>query len=142
MRTRNRVTHPVSLKQIILLTGCAFIISCSMMVATIPLHELGHYIMSHCDPDLTVVAFYPFGVPQTHQNDHILTSVLGCVIVKEAYPGAFQHRPVWADLFQEIVCLLIQLVITCFVTLKILTVVMKTSVIQPQGKQRRVPSYT
>jgi hypothetical protein len=93
-----------------------------MMIATTPFHELAHLAMSSCDPNLTVVGFYPFGTPQSAQNSHALSSVLGCVIVKERFPGAFSYRPVWADLLQEIICILIQMSISCYVTVKTLRV--------------------
>ena len=82
-----------------------FLISCSVMIITTPVHELRHVGMSTLDPCLEVVDFYPFGGPSSNNGDHPLPSVLGCVIVKEAYPGAFKDRPFWSDAFQEIICL-------------------------------------
>ena len=111
----------VSSRQIILLIGSAFLLSSCLMIATTPLHEFGHLVMSRLDPHLEVVAFYPFGVPHSTGTDHVLPSVLGCVIVREAYPGAFQDRPAWADLAQECICLLIQVGITCWLTLQVMS---------------------
>ena len=114
----NHQQYPIG--KILLLVGCAFFIACCLMIATIPLHECLHLAMSSCDPHLRVVAFYPFGVPQSQQHNQGFSTVLGCVVVKEAYHGAFQDRPVWADPLQEIICLSIQMIITCLITLKIL----------------------
>ncbi|MFH1101513.1 MAG: hypothetical protein V1726_05725 [Methanobacteriota archaeon] len=130
--------HRVSLRQTVFLVGSAFLLACCMMIVTTPLHETGHLVMSSLDPHLQVVSFYPFGVPRSNGIDHVLPSVLGCVIVREAYPGAFNDRPVWADLLQEIVCLSIQMIITCVVTLKILSRLM---IPWMQHQHRRSVSY-
>ena len=119
MSLQRQHSHPYSLKTILYLICITLLLSCCLMIATIPLHECTHLLLSKCDPNLTVVGFYPFGIPQSQHTDHF-SSTLGCVVVKEAYPSAFSQRPLWADLFQEIICLSFQLCIACIVTYKIL----------------------
>ena len=46
------------------------------------------------------------------------------VVVKEKYLGAFKDRPSWSDLFQELICIFIQLLLTCFIVSKILKLIM------------------
>ena len=112
-------TRKISLLRFLMLCGMIFLFSTSLMVATTPIHEGFHVLMSTLDPCLEVVAFYPFGSPETNLG-HVLPSMLGCVIVKEAYPGAFQDRAAWADAFQEVICVLVQILIICFVMIKAL----------------------
>ena len=95
-----------------------FLISCGMIIATIPLHEGAHWVMSEIDPYIKPVELHLFDDTSFQNGEKVLSSALGCVIVKEAYPGAFLDRPAWGDALQEIICLTIQIVITCFVVLK------------------------
>lgn len=101
-----------------------FSISCVVIIATTPLHEAAHWIMSDIDPYIEPVEFHLFDETSFKNGQHILSSALGCVIVKEKYPGAFEDRPIWADVFQEIVCISIQIIIACIVVSKILTYIL------------------
>ena len=97
-----------------------FLISIAVIIATTPLHEACHWIMSHIDPSIEPTEFHIFDGKSLENGQHILSSSLGCVIVKESYPGAFQDRPAWADSLQEIICISIQIILTCIIVLKIL----------------------
>jgi len=99
-----------------------FLLSCTMIVVTTPLHEAAHWLMSDIDPYVKPVEFHIFDESSLHRGQNILSSALGHVVIEEAYPGAFDDRPVWADLLQEIICVFIQIVITCFVVSKIISI--------------------
>ena len=97
-----------------------FLISIAVIIATTPLHEACHWVMSDIDPSIEPTEFHIFDGKSLENGQHILSSSLGCVIVKESYLGAFQDRPAWADALQEIICISIQIILTCIIVLKIL----------------------
>jgi len=101
-----------------------FIISCFVIIATTPLHEAAHWVMSDIDPYIEPVELHLFDETSFKNGQHILSSALGCVIVKEKYPGAFKDRPILADVFQEIICISIQIVIACIIVSKTLTFIL------------------
>jgi len=98
----------------------AILLSCIFMVVTTPLHEGAHWIMSEIDPYIDPVEFHLFDYSSLQKNDNILSSALGYVVVKEKYPGAFNDRPLWMDTLQEIICVSIQIFLTCYLVSKIL----------------------
>jgi hypothetical protein len=98
-----------------------FLISCTIIIATTPIHEAAHWLMSEIDPYIEPIEIHLFDDTSFKNGEHILSSALGCVIVKEKYPGAFKDRPIWADILQEIICITIQIIITIVVVLKTLT---------------------
>jgi len=98
-----------------------FFLSLCMIVITTPVHEAAHWVMSDIDPYIEPVEFHLFDDTSFQHGEHILSSALGCVIIKEKYPGAFEDRPIWADALQEIICLSLQIILTCIVVLKTLT---------------------
>jgi len=97
-----------------------FLISIAVIIATTPIHEACHWVMSDIDPCIEPTEFHVFDGKSLQNGQHILSSSLGCVIVKESYPGAFKDRPPWADALQEIICIFIQIILTCLIVLKIL----------------------
>lgn len=97
-----------------------FLISIAVIIATTLLHEACHWVMSDIDPYIEPTEFHIFDGESLENGQHILSSSLGCVIVKESYPGAFKDRPPWADALQEIICIFIQIILTCILVLKIL----------------------
>ena len=101
-----------------------FLISCAVIIATTPIHEAAHWVMSEIDPYIEPIEMHLFDDTSFKHAEHILSSALGCVIVKEKYPGAFKDRPIWADAIQEIICISIQIIITIVVVLKTLTYVL------------------
>ena len=100
-----------------------FLISCLVIIATTPLHEAAHWVMSDIDPYIEPVEFHVFDETSFKNGQHILSSALGCVIVKEKYPGAFKDRPFWADLFQELICISLQIIIAYVAVSKTLTII-------------------
>lgn len=98
----------------------AFLLSCIFMVITTPIHEATHWIISEIDPYIEPVEFHLFDDNSFKKNENILSSALGYVVVKEKYPGAFNDRPVWMDTLQEIICISIQIFLTCFLVSKTL----------------------
>ena len=94
----------------LLLTGVLFII-------TTPIHEASHWAMSELDPYIEPVEFHLFDY-SSYNNGNFLFSTLGYVVVKEKYPGAFQDRPIWLDLIQELICILIQLILVVLIVSK------------------------
>ncbi len=103
----------------LILTG--FLLSCIVIIVTTPLHEASHWIMSDIDPYIEPVEFHLFDDEPFQNGQHILSSALGCVIVKETYPGSFKDRPIWMDPIQELICISIQIILTCIIISKILT---------------------
>lgn len=101
-----------------------FLISCLVIIATTPLHEAAHWVMSDIDPYIEPVEYHLFDETSFQNGQHILSSALGCVIVKEKYPGAFKDRPLWSDVFQELICLSLQIIITCITVSKTLTLIL------------------
>ena len=81
--------------------------------------------MSDIDPYIEPVELHLFDGTSFQNGQHFLSSALGCVIVKEVYPGAFIDRPIWADAIQEIICISIQILLAVIVTSKILTLLTK-----------------
>jgi hypothetical protein len=103
--------------QIILI---CFLLSCVVIIVTIPLHEAAHWIMSDIDPYSEPVEFHLFDFKSPDNGQHILLSALGSVTIKEAYPGSFKDRPIWIDLLQELICISVQILITCIIVAKTL----------------------
>jgi len=101
-----------------------FLLVSSMIIITTPVHEAAHWVMSEIDPYIEPVEFHLFDETSFQQGDHMLSSALGCVIIREAYPGAFKERGPWADMLQEIICMVLQLALTCIVVLKLLRLIM------------------
>lgn len=104
--------------QIILI---GFLLSSIVIIATTPLHEAAHWIMSDIDPYSEPVEFHLFDDKSFQHGQHILSSTLGCVIIKETYPGSFNDRPIWMDPIQELICISIQIILTCIIVSKTLT---------------------
>lgn len=94
-----------------LLTGVLFIV-------TTPIHEASHWAMSELDPYIEPVEFHLFDYSSYKNNENFLFSTLGYVVVKEKYPGAFQDRPIWLDLVQELICIIIQLTLVVLIVTK------------------------
>ena len=119
--------HKKSVKIRLRIIFLAFLLSCTVIVATTPIHEAGHFIISsYFDPYIEVAEVHPFGVPSyINQKSNLAFPALGCVIVKETYPGAFEDRPIWADLIQEIICISIQLIIAGILVSKTLILFME-----------------
>ena len=112
---------PKSLKTKIQIILLVFLLSCTIVIATTPIHEAAHWIMSEIDPYIEPTELHLFDDTSFHHGEHILSSALGSVIVKEKYPGAFKDRPIWADALQETICISIQIIITVLIVLKTLT---------------------
>lgn len=100
-----------------------FILSFTIIFLTTPIHEAGHWILSDIDPYIEPVEFHIFDERSLQNGENIFSSAFGYVLVKEKYPGAFNDRPPWSDLLQELICIFIQLLLTCFIVSKILKIV-------------------
>jgi hypothetical protein len=99
-----------------------FLLSCIGIVITTPIHEAAHWIMSEIDPYSEPIEFHLFDDKSFQNGENILSSALGLVTIKETYPGSFNDRPKWIDPFQELICLLTQLLITYFIVTKIIKI--------------------
>lgn len=120
------MTLPGGKRSTIHLIVLVLLLSFSMIIITTPVHEAAHWVMSKIDPYIEPVEFHLFDETSLRQGDHMLSSVLGCVIIRESYPGAFEQRGPWADMLQEIICIVIQLALTCIIVLKLLRLIMNT----------------
>lgn len=98
----------------------SFLLSIVVIIATTPLHEAAHWVMSDIDPYCEPVELHLFDDQSLQKEQHILSSTLGYVVVKETYPGSFKDRPNWIDPIQEIICVCIQITLTCIIVLKII----------------------
>ncbi|MDG6229659.1 MAG: hypothetical protein QCH96_06810 [Candidatus Thermoplasmatota archaeon] len=103
-----------------ILTLC-IILPILLIIGTTPIHEMGHWLMSDMDPYIEPVEMHLFNTFEYAPLYHILVSSFGSVIIREKYPGAFQDRPHLWTMFQEILCIIIQLIITLGVSLKVIT---------------------
>jgi len=101
------------------------ILSCMLIISTTPIHEAAHWVMSDIDPYIEPIEIHIFDNKIFFNSQHILSSALGYVVVKEKYPGAFDDRPFWADALQEIICISIQLFLTVIITMKVLIILRK-----------------
>ena len=115
MKIRNR--QKIGLR----ITIFIFLLSLIVIVVTTPLHEASHWIMSDIDPYIEPVEFHLFDDESFQNGQHILSSALGCVIVKETYAGSFKDRSIWMDPIQELICISIQILITCIIVSKTLS---------------------
>ena len=104
--------------QIILI---GFFLSCVIIVATTPLHEAAHWVMSEIDPYADPVEFHLFDGESLQTGQSIMSSALGYVVIKESYPGSFKDRPIWIDPTQELICISIQILITVVIVSKTLS---------------------
>lgn len=102
-----------------------FILSTTIIIGTTPLHEAAHWVMSDIDPYVEPVEFHVFDEFSYQNKENILPSALGAVVIKEKYPGAFNDRPAWANILQEIICISIQIFLAVFITLKIIKYLIK-----------------
>jgi len=104
----------------VLIVSIGFLLSLGLIIVTTPIHEAAHWVMSDIDPYVEPVEFHLFDEESFQSGGHILSSALGYVVIKETYPGAFEDRPIWADLFQELICICIQILIACIIVKKTL----------------------
>lgn len=111
-----------------------FLLSCVGIIATIPLHEAAHWIMSEIDPYSKPAEFHLFDDKSYQNREHILSSTLGSVVIKEAYPGSFKDRPSWIDPVQELICISIQVLITCIIVSKMLKFLLNKKVVVQKAK--------
>jgi len=104
----------------VLIVTIALLLSIVLIIVTTPIHEAAHWVMSDIDPYIEPTEFHLFDEKSFQHGENILSSALGCVVVKEKYPGAFEDRLMWADLFQELICICIQILIACIIVKKTL----------------------
>ena len=107
-------------KNVVHIILTCFLLSSILIIATTPLHEAAHWVMSDIDPYSKPVELHLFDDQSLQKGQHILSSTLGYVVVKETYPGSFKDRPNWIDPTQEIICVSIQIIITCIIISKTL----------------------
>jgi len=97
-----------------------FLLSFTFIVLTTPIHEACHWILSDIDPYIEPSEVHIFDEKSLQNGKNMFSSAFGYVLVKESYPGAFKDRPFWSDLFQELICIFIQLILTCLIVSKLL----------------------
>lgn len=102
-----------------------FLISTTIIIATTPLHEAAHWVMSEADPYVEPVEYHIFDEFSYKTQENTLPSALGSVVIKEEYPGAFNDRPSWSNILQEIICISIQIFLAVIITLKIIQWIIK-----------------
>ena len=102
-----------------------FFFSFITIIATIPIHESAHWIMSDIDPFIEPVEYHVFDNIGKDGQEFALNSVLGYVLVKEKYPGSLKFRPFWANFLQEIICISLQIIISFIITLKFIITIEK-----------------
>ena len=111
-------------KNVLFIILIIFLLSTLLIIATTPLHEAAHWVMSEIDPFSEPVELHLFDNQSLKKGQHILSSTLGYVVVKETYPGSFKDRPNWIDPIQEIICVCIQIILTCVIVSKTLNLLM------------------
>ena len=100
------------------------LLSTTIIIATTPIHEAAHWFMSDIDPYVEPVEIHVFDITSYQDEQHVLPSALGSVVIKEKYPGAFNDRPFWADILQEIICISIQISLAVIITLFVIKKIM------------------
>jgi hypothetical protein len=95
-----------------------FFLSFITIIATTPIHEGGHWIMSEIDPYIIPVEYHIFNNIKKNEEPLKLNSPLGYVIIKEKYPGSMKNRPTWANILQEVICISCQILISFIITIK------------------------
>ena len=95
-----------------------FLLSFTLIIATTPIHEAGHWFMSYADPYVEPVEFHIFDDFASQNEKNVLFSAFGSVVIKERYPGAFDDRPLWIDPLQELICVFLQIIITVLIVSK------------------------
>jgi len=126
------------LKSQLLLIFIGFALSCILIVTTTPIHEAAHWVMSDIDPYIEPIEIHLFDDSIFLNNQHILSSTFGYVIIKEKYPDAFKERPFWADAIQEIICVSLQIIISFTLSFKILMILKnKYILIEPCKKRKK-----
>jgi hypothetical protein len=111
----------------ILLLG--FIISTIVIIASTPLHEAGHWIMSDIDPYIEPIEYHVFDEYSLKNGDNALSSALGCVVIQEKYPGALKERPEYFNIIQEIICIMIQIILAVIITVKTFQYLLKKGIL-------------
>ena len=109
--------HKLNLQTILI----GFFLSCIIIVATTPIHEAAHWVMSEIDPYADPVEFHLFDGESLQTGQSIMSSELGYVLIKESYPGSFKDRSIWMDPIQELICISIQILITFILVSKTLS---------------------
>ena len=102
-----------------------FILSTTIIIASTPIHEGAHWVMSEIDPYVDPVEIHVFDESSYNSKEHVLPSALGSVVIEEKYPGAFNDRPFYSDIIQEIICISIQVFLAVIITLQIIKRYMK-----------------
>ena len=102
-----------------------FFISLTIIIATTPIHEAAHWLMSDIDPYVEPVEIHVFDGTSYDNQKHVLPSALGYVVIKEKYPGAFNDRPIWMDTLQEIICISIQIFLAIIITFETINIIIK-----------------
>jgi hypothetical protein len=87
------------------------LLSCMLVVITVPVHEATHVLLLSFDRYIEVKEVHLIGIPSFSSDSKCLSSLIGYVIVKERYPGAFNMRPGWIYISEEIVSILVQILI-------------------------------
>ena len=120
---RIKKTKILKIKIFIILIG--FLMSCTIMIITTPIHETAHLVLFEVDPFIEPVEikFFDYHNPINEQN--ILHSNLGYIIIKEKYPGSLNERFFWIEIIQEIICYSIQLIIAIWISLKTIILICK-----------------
>jgi len=77
--------------------------------------------MSDIDPYIEPVEFHLFDGESLQTGQSFMSSALGYVVIKESYPGSFDDRPEWFDTLQELICISIQIILTCIIVSKTLS---------------------
>lgn len=107
-------------KNTLQLVSLGLLLSTISIIATTPIHEATHWVLSDIDPYVEPVELHLFDGTYFKNGQNILSSPLGYVVIKEKYSGAFKDRPIWADTLQEIICISIQIAISILIVFKIL----------------------
>jgi len=120
MREAKTYTQKPKIRFNLVLIG--FLISTTIIIATTPIHEAAHWVMSDIDPYVEPVEIHVFDEASYQNEEHILPSALGSVVIQEKYPGAFNDRPFWADALQELICISIQIFLAVIISYKIIKI--------------------
>lgn len=125
-----RIIGIVNLKII----SISFLLSIIVLIATTPIHEGVHWIISDIEPYSDPVEIHIFQTQEIMNEQNILSSAFGYTKIKESYPGSLNDRPMWLYIYEELICISIQMIITCFFVYETILFIIDKNIISKKSK--------
>jgi hypothetical protein len=125
-----RIIGIVNLKII----SISFLLSIIVLIATTPIHEGVHWIISDIEPYSDPIEIRIFQNQANPIEQNILSSAFGYTKIKESYQGSFNDRPTWLYVSEELICIFIQMIITCIFVYETILFIIDKNIISNKSK--------